>query len=245
MWFLVTIQAFGLHNYSMGVNSMIDFKPIELSRKEKSNCTYYELYSMKNQRNIQLYSQQCYYHALVLEMSPSVNSYCERPFTIVTQNNNTLKAKIVDFIVEYTNLGILEIQRMNYNSTNIVPSTVSQVYIYEEKWCTLHGYGYKIVPFDEYKKSIYFIQNIKYLYGLIRRVNSQIYSKYVDLFVCSLRSKEKISISSFMKENNLSAYEALLTVSFGIYRGILSICINAGNISTDTEVQLVSNESSI
>lgn len=202
---------------------MMDFEPIELSRKEKSKCTYYELYSIKNQRNIQLYSQQCYFHALILEMNHDVLSYCERPCTMGISNTDTSRAKLIDFIVEYRNSDVLEVQRMNYYGTKMIPAVVNQAFTEEENWCNLHGYRYQIITFDESHNNSYYLQNIKYLYGLLKRINSPIYGKYVDLLVRSLYSKKSVTISAFMTENHLSAYETLLTISFGIYRGSLSI----------------------
>jgi hypothetical protein len=222
---------------------MIDFEPIELSRKEKCKSTYFELYSMKNHRNIKLFSQQCYYQALILEMNHIVRSYCERPCRISNPNNDALN--IIDFIVEYTNTEFLEMQRMNYYGSNMIPPTIQQAFFGEEKWCHSHGYRYKIITLYESKNNNYYLHNIKYLYGLMRRINSPVYSKYVDLLIRSLYSRKAVSISSFMNENCLSAYEALLTVSFGIYRGIFSICLETVIITIDTEVQFALNESSI
>lgn len=217
---------------------MFDFKPIEISRKEKSKCTYYELYSMKNKRNIQLYSQTAYYQALVLEMNFTVKSYCERPRIFGYFNEDISKAKTVDFIVEYYESNVYEIQRIiPYGDKDITP-TMNQRLMYELDWCHLHGYRYQIITFET-KKNSYYLQNIKYLYGLIRRINSPIYGKYVELISHSLQKRDTITISYISKENNLSQYEAFRSVSFGLYCGIFKIPLEFGSISLDTEVKLV------
>lgn len=224
---------------------MLDFKPIEFSRKEKCKCTYYELYSIKNQRNIQLYSQQCYYQALILEMDYRVSSYCERPCKIGPSNNDNVKSKIIDFIVEYTTSKLLEMQRVNYHGEHNFPLALYEALKVEESWCHSHGYRYQIITFDEAQYNSHYFHNIKYLYGLVRRINSPIYSKYTDLFVRSLQNRKAVSISDIIDENHLSKYEALQAISFGIYRGLFTLFLEYEAITTDMEVKLVSNENCI
>lgn len=96
---------------------MLKYVPTESSRKEQSKSTYFIFYSLKNGRNIQLYSQQCYYHALILEMDVAVISYCERPNLC----DGLPQKNVFDFIVEYRNSDKLVILRM-YSASGTLPA---------------------------------------------------------------------------------------------------------------------------
>ena len=224
---------------------MINFEPFEISRKELSKCPCYELYSLKNQRNVKIYSQQCYYQALLLELNDKVQSYCERPCKIVVPSSNILKTRTIDFIVEYTNSNRLEMQRITYNGYNEIPYTLKKSFKEEEDWCELHGYKYNLITCDKYLTKSYYFQNIKYLYGLIRRINSPLYNKYINTLIATLQIRQIVTISEFMNENHLTAYEALLTVSLGISNGTLSLCLESEIVNTNMEVKLSRNESCI
>lgn len=217
---------------------MFDFKPIEVSRKEKSKCTYYEFYSMKNKRNIQLYRQVSYFQSLILEMDSRVRSYCENPHIPGYFDDIKAKERTVDFIVEYYESGVFEIQRISLHSDKELMTSMNQKFIKELGWCHLNGYQYQVITLDA-KKDSYYLQNIKYLYGLVRRINSPIYSKNVDLISHSLQKNDTLTISSIIIKHNLSLYESLLSVSFGMYRGIFEIHLEFAAISLDTEVKLV------
>lgn len=207
---------------------MLKYVPTESSRKEQSKNTYFIFYSLKNGRNIQLYSQQCYYQALILEMDADVISYCERPNLC----DGLPQKNVFDFIVEYQNSDKLVILRMHSVGTTFPAQMKNE----ESDFCDSRGYRYEFITLDHETRDSYYLQNIKYLYCLLKRVKSPRYSKYVDLLVHSISKEQRITIADFMNEYHMSAYEALVTTAFAIYRGVIHLRLNSEAITLNMEV---------
>lgn len=220
---------------------MKKFEPIDISRMNHNKSNYYIFYSIKNQRNIYVFSQSNFYNCLRLEMNPSVEIYCEYPCEFSLEIDNKLKHTILDFWIKY-NDGQNEMQRLiDYKSKdkkNIIAPKIQKEFLKEEAWCKEHNYRYSLITdFDIYQGGFY-VHNLSFLYGLIKRINTPIYDQYLIRVINILNSYKHLTIRDFISNDVILPIDLYKTIALGIYKGSLKMSLISGVISHDTEVQI-------
>lgn len=217
------------------------FEPIDISRKNHNKSNYYIFYSIKNQRNIYVFSQLAYYNCLRLEMNPSVEIYCEYPCELSLEINNKLKHTILDFWIKYTE-GQNEMQRLidskSKAKNNIITPKIQKEFLKEEAWCKEHNYRYSLITDIDIYKSGFYVHNLSFLYGLIKRIDTPIYDQYLIRVINILNSNKHLTIRDFISKDIILPNDLYRTIALGIYRGSLKMSIVSGVISHDTEVQI-------
>ena len=227
---------------------MEKFIPIELPRNIKSKSNYYEFYSVKNRRNVHIYSQYLYFQCLLFEMSSNIESYCEYPCEILIQLDGKTYNKIFDLALSYKS-GQIEMLRIvsinNINNEVLMPYRLQDFCRKEDLWCKEHDYKYVIIQEDKYYHNSYYFHNIRFLYGLIKRNSIPLNIKYLDYVIRSLSNHKRKTILMLSEEINISISDLLTTIALGYYNGLLNFSNILEVINYNTEVELRLYESSI
>lgn len=223
---------------------MISFKPIEFDRNEKSKYNYYIFYSVKNKRNVQVYSQQAYYHCLDLEMNYNIESYCENPEQLNIERNEQVFSRNIDFIVRRNNNKRYILQRLLPYYHNNITHKFKNMCISEESWCKEYNYDYQVITLDVKHRNNYYLHNIKLLYGLIKHTNEPLYNRSLEDITFILHHSKNNTINTLMNKLNLSMNDVLKSFAIGVARGIILHPIDNSAITINTEVNLLLNEKS-
>lgn len=217
------------------------FEPIDISRKNHNKSNYYIFYSIKNQRNIYVFSQSAYYNCLRLEMNPSVEIYCEYPCELSLEIDNKLKHTILDFWIRYAE-GQNEMQRLIDSKSkvknNIITPKIQKEFLKEEAWCKEHNYRYSLIMNSDIYKDGFYVHNLSFLYGLLKRIDTPIYDQYLIRLTNILNSYKHLTIRDFISKDVILPIDLYRTIALGVYRGSLKMPIVSGVISHDTEVQI-------
>lgn len=72
------------------------YTPIQINRSMKYGNNYWEVYSPKLKRVVRLYSSLEYDHWLLLEITPSIKTFCEQPLKINCKREHKIYSSIFD-----------------------------------------------------------------------------------------------------------------------------------------------------
>lgn len=222
---------------------MNSFTPIKFERNEKSKYNYYIFYSIKNQRNVHVYSQQAYYHCLELELNADIKSYCENPEQINIDNDNLIYSKKIDFVVRSNNNRYILQRLLPYYDINIT-NKLKNICISENIWCESNNYDYQVILLDFKYRNNYYFHNVKILYGLLKHTNEPLYNRTLQDITHMIHYTKNNTIKTLMDKLNLSQNDILKSVAIGVARGIILQPSDTSLITINTEVKLIHNEES-
>lgn len=214
------------------------YVPIDITRKMHSMSNYYETYSPKNRRNVRLFNELEYKNFLTIEMNPDIVRFCEKPFIIQIEINGSIKEIIPDFWIQYKN-GKEEIQQiestksLNMNDTAQNKAVIKELKI--QQWCITNNFNYKLREVKDINISMFYLNNLRYLFGLVKRLDSPMSGKYLTILKSKLYGDRVKIIDLFL--NKVVPVEALFsTIALGIYNGDLEASIVKEVINFNTEV---------
>ena len=223
-----------------GGNDMSKFIPIDIPRNKCYGNNYYETYSIRLKRNVRLYSELEYKNFLTVEMNPKVIEYCEQPLKIEIEIDGILESSIFDMWVHYRD-GTEEMQEVKYMSDidpiNEYTKRARRQVQKQEQWCRANNYKYSIISEKEIEKGTYYINNLRYLYGLIKRIDIPLYRHYTKM----LQEKmifNRIKVNDILNDNIIKKELIFPTIALGIYEGKIQADINNRVINYETEIWL-------
>ncbi|MCM2581689.1 TnsA endonuclease N-terminal domain-containing protein [Bacillus stercoris] len=211
------------------------YTPIQINRSMKYGNNYWEVYSPKLKRVVRLYSSLEYDHWLLLEITPSIKTFCEQPLKINCRREHKIYSSIFDAWVLYTNLSE-EFREIKYFSDLSKTRTQEQINT-QRKWCLENGYKYSVqtdeiirknpVLLDNAKKIIPFLSNSQENHPL----NHKIY-RYVN----NSNNPKGVSlknITEMLQENMNSVFECVLNL---VFQGKLKIDIETQRFTIHSKV---------
>ena len=148
-------------------------EPIQMPRGSHYGSSYILMPSKKVGRTVTLYSNLEYANALTLEMNPEVEYYCEQPDRVKTIIDDSFKETTFDVWVLYKN-GKEEFQEVKY-STDLKEKTAKgnncrRQIAAQKLWCSDNNFEYSIRTEKEIMLGNYYIRNLTYLAGKVRRI---------------------------------------------------------------------------
>ncbi len=217
---------------------MSKFIPIDMPRSKSFGCNYYETYSLKLKRNVRLYSELEYKNFLTLEMDSKITEFCEQPIKINIEIDGKSESTVFDMWVHYSN-GIEEMQEVKY-TTDLDPfnelSKKTRMQIQkQELWCKTYGYNYNIRTEKVIERGTYYINNLRYLYGLVKRSDNPLIRNYIKILQNKI-SLNKVMIKDIINEKELLNENLFSIIALGIYEGKIEADINSKIICYDTEL---------
>jgi hypothetical protein len=174
-------------------------------------------------------------------MNPNIEIYCEYPCELILEFENKFHNIILDFWIKYKE-GQNEMQRLidiksKAKSNKISPKS-QNIYLKEEAWCKENKYRYSLIADNDIYQSGFYVHNLSFLYGLVKRINSPIYEQYLNQVINDLKSYKYLTIRDFIGKGIILPNDLYRTIALGIYKGSLRMSIVSGFISHDTEVQV-------
>lgn len=209
------------------------YNPIDLPHNQKVKDNYFVSYSIKNSREITFFRQIDYEYFLQIEFNPIVSSYCERPCKIQS-NINKQEDLIIDFWLRYKN-GREEMQSLLYSS----PFSMSEKmrYINIERYFANKNIPYILKTKSEINFGGLYIENLKYLYALIRRAEHNLCEKYL-LVLKRNFANESIKLNEIVKANIIPIDDLNSTIAYGIFTGQLKAPIETQIFDSKLEVSI-------
>lgn len=219
---------------------MCKYTPIEATRSTHYGNNYYNTYSLKIKRTVTLFSQLEYMNYLTMEMNPKVKSFCEQPLKIKIENNGVFEYSIFDMWVQYKNR-VEEFQEIKYSkdlykSSNQYERTINQIKK-QQTWCKVNGYNYIVRTELDIIRSPYYINNLRFLHGSLKRQNIKVHRRQLNE-ITSLISDKRIKIFEILHHKIIPTESVYPIIAIGFYDGIIELNIDDKIISYDTEVWL-------
>lgn len=214
---------------------MRNYKPIELKRNMHNKSNYYVTYSLKNRRNVSIFNELEYKNFLMIETNPFIIRYCERPFKINIESS-LIKEIIPDIWILYKN-GKEEIQQIDYNKKFISNgnSKAKEISKTLEQWCDNNNFIYRLKTDKDIDKHSYYIKNLRFLYGNLKRQNEILIKKYFNTLKSSINS-DKLKILDIVSNNIIPLEMVYPSIAYGICNGKLNASIKNSIINFNTEI---------
>nr|WP_294489192.1 hypothetical protein [uncultured Anaerosporobacter sp.] len=213
---------------------MTSFTTIDYPEHLRKKSNYYEFYSLKNKRNVQVYGMYAYYHCLKLELDSNILSYCEYPYEIVlTETGLKPYSVIFDFgVIDSFNNRLIH----NYHNDNSIKCRETSYF--EENWCNQNGIGYKDFSKEDLFNNSYYLNNLRYLYGLLKRTNGPLYIRYLNTLL-NTALDERSTLQQLHSVLDVSALDLYKVIAIGIRNGQLEIPLYDNIINYNMEVRRV------
>jgi hypothetical protein len=173
-------------------------------------------------------------------MNPKVIEYCEQPLKVEIEIDGIIESSIFDMWVLYRD-GTEEMQEVKYISDlepiNEYTKRARRQVQKQEQWCKANNYKYSIRTEKEIEKGIYYINNLRYLYGLIKRLNIPLARRYIK----TLKEKilfDRIKVSDLLDYSDMPAEMIFSIIALGIYEGDIQADIDKRVLNYETEIWL-------
>lgn len=214
--------------------------PIEMPRGSHYGSDYWIAYSYKLKRMVRLYSMLEYANFITLEMTPTVEYFCEQPLKIESVDLSSHKrTSVFDFWVQYFD-STHEFQEIKYSSElteNTDAATRSKAQVeFQSNWCSTNGYNYRIVTEKDIYDGQFKFQNLELLHNHLLR-----YSQANRIELNSLQrilSENTLSIAEIKSLKILPDNYELSALAYHFYLGNISINIKDRPLDNYTEVKL-------
>lgn len=213
---------------------MIPFTPIDYPEQLRKKSNYFEFYSIKNKRNIQVYGTYAYYHSLKLELDYNTIAYCEYPYNISLAETDKKPYNLVfDF-------GVLDRfnNRIIHNYHNDYSTKAKESSYYEESWCKTNSLGYKDFSKEELSNNGFYLTNLRYLYGILKRTNVPGYMKYLNDLL-NIIINDNCTLQQLLLTLNISSLDLYKVIALGIANGQLELPLKDNILNLNMKVRQV------
>lgn len=209
------------------------FTPINYPEHLRRKSNYYEFYSIKNKRNMQVYGTYAYYYSLILELDCNIISYCEYPFEVLLAVSGKKPYKtIFDFgVIDSLNNKIIH----NFYSNT---SKAKENSYHEERWCKENDFLYKAMNKDDICANSYYLYNLKFLYGMLKRASEPIYIRYLNMLLNS-PLKEGNTIQQLVSQLDITMIDLYKVVALGLTTGQLTLSLKDNLVNYNMEVRKI------
>lgn len=203
-------------------------KPIDMPRSTHYGSNFYTVYSRKNNRVMNFYSNLEYYNYLNLEANSNVKSYCEQPYKIDFVQDGKLKHAIFDTWVEYWD-GTSEFQEVKYSRELSGDDPVSLRSIEqirrEEAWCEENNIKFVIRTEKELEKGPFYIQNLNAIVARFRRYIPSESEFYNPRIINALDLNGPLFIEDLVKNKLLPINNEMNHICYLYCKGIIDMNI--------------------
>lgn len=213
------------------------YKPLNVPRNNTYGSNYYITYSFKLKRKVIFYSDLEFYNFLTLEMNPFVLSFCEQPLEIQIEVDGTLQKSILDMWVFYKDLSE-EFQEVKNSQDYIIekPNRATRQMLKQKSWCIQNGYKHAVRTESSIIKGPFYIDNLLFLNGALKRSN------YTEALNCVyyLRSILKYNPLTIKEIINMCIFSEDINciIAVGYYEGIIDLDLEKSPISIDSKIVL-------
>ncbi|MCY8034296.1 TnsA endonuclease N-terminal domain-containing protein [Bacillus sonorensis] len=211
------------------------YTPIQINRSTRYGNNYWEVYSPKLKRTVRLYSSLEYDHWLLLEVNPSIKSFCEQPLKINYTLEHKIHSSIFDAWILYTDL-TEEFREIKYLFDLSKPKTQKQINI-QRKWCLENGYKYSVQTDDIIRKNSILLENAKKIIPFLSNslekhpLNHKIL-RYVNCSSNPTGTSLK-NITDILQENINSVFGCVINL---VFQGKLKIDIESQRVTIHSKV---------
>lgn len=207
---------------------------------------YWVTYSYKLKRQLSLYSMLEFYQFIILEMDPKVELFCEQPLKIKGVFDGKKKNSVFDFWVKYKDESE-EFQEVK-SSSDLTGDDRSAVrakeqIAFQKKWCSDHGYNYKVISEDVIFDGQHRIPNLKILHSHLLRLGGV--DETIANRLCKKLKSKKLSLEEIFILNYAEKAEMMGIIAYLYYNGMVIIDLNKHPLDKDTEVILCEEENII
>ncbi|CAG0991002.1 hypothetical protein GEOBC_02372 [Geobacteraceae bacterium] len=88
-------------------------KPLWEPRRGRGGSNYWQVYSPKIDRRVKFYSNLEYHHWILVEATPEIAAFCERPIKVLGVNDGKNGSSLIDMWVQWRN-GAEEYRELKY-----------------------------------------------------------------------------------------------------------------------------------
>ena len=216
-------------------------KPVMIIRKDDYGKNYYEVYSKKINRIVQLFSHIRYANFLTLEMNPSVKKFCERPLELEVQLEGKIQKTVIDFWVKYKDESeeMQVIEHLDEHHQEDGSSTYDQEMLRrKKKWCEENNIKFTVRNANDINEGRFYIRNLEYLSAKSRRYIPLDDNYYRKLVINTLKHYKQISIANLIKLECLPCEHELDYLSYLYYEGVITMDISNRPIDGSMEVSI-------
>jgi len=171
-------------------------------------------------------------------MNTNIVTYCEKPINLKLVIDGTINEIIPSFWILYKN-GKEEIQQVEYSkeliNNGIINLKTSKKSLLIEQWCNKNSYNFTLRTEKDIDSGIFYINNLRYLYGIIKRQDCPLCSKYLKILKNKLYA-DSIKIDDLIKSNVIPGDIIYSIIALGIYEGTLDAAITNEILCLNTEV---------
>lgn len=212
------------------------YSPIPIKRSSKFGNNYWESYSPKSKRNVQLFSDLEYDFWVLLETNPQVRAFCERPFEIEQIHEGKLIKVMFDMWIEWEN-NTEQFVEIKYSNQSDTSARAARNIIVQQQWCKVHKKDFVIKTEKDIRRNNTLLSNMK---TLLPYITNRPHPVEMDLHQIKRQlSKEKgCSIAALNHQLNIDPTRIRESVCWLIYHGQLEANIDSELIGPSLEVWL-------
>jgi hypothetical protein len=196
---------------------------------------------MKNKRNVKIFGELRYKNFILLEMKSKIIEFCEYPLILKIDIDGGEHEITFDMWVKYQD-GSEELQIIDFlnHSESILNEDNTRYRKYKKisEWCITNNYIFNLISELDINKGMYYINNLRYLIGTIKRNEIPLLQRYVKILINKLHD-DRIKIGVLIDMQILPNDIAFSVLGHGIYCGVLNADINDKILCYDTEVWLI------
>lgn len=174
------------------------YKPVWKQPRGHYGSNFWEVYSPRLRRNVHLYSDLEYDHWVLIELDPTIKTFCEQPLRISANMEGKVVHSIIDMWIRWKD-GREQFREIKYFSELAKESTEKRQLKAQQAWATLHGHDYKIHTEKTIRANPLLIANWKIILRYLAsdqkiellKYQHQIVQLILDQNECSLKELEE------------------------------------------------------
>ncbi len=216
------------------------FKPLQIKRSSRFGSSYWEVFSVKANRIIQLFGDLQYDNWVLVESNPKIKSFCENPNVTNYVRYGKEREPFYDMWVQWDDFSeeLIKVYRIKeLSSTNNNFDNLKNIIKHQENWCIKKGYKFSVITENEIRNNTILLDNLKIIIAYTRNKS---YAVEIDTrkIINAIQNGQN-SIQSIEKYLLfLPTYKILEAFSWLIFSGIISSDIDIKPLNPNTKVWL-------
>ncbi len=220
------------------------FKPLKIKRSSKFGSNFWEVFSVKENRIIQLYGDLQYYYWILIEADPKIRNFCESPIVPKYLKLGKEREPYFDawILWEDNSEEFIKIHRLcDLNHINSSYESTLKILNLKEKWCKENGFKFSIKTENEIKCNLVLLENLKHIISFTRNKSYEVEIDTRKVIKAVYKGLDTIiQIEQFLSE--IPKYRVKEAIYWLIFKGRLLSDINIKSLSPNTKVWIQNDE---
>lgn len=187
--------------------------------KQPRGCygsNFWEVYSPKLRRNVNLYSDLEYDHWILVESDPSILTFCEQPLRLRISLEGRIVHSILDMWLRWKD-GREQFREIKYFSELAKESTEKRQLKAQQTWAALHGHDYMIHTEKTIRANPLLLANWKIILRYLSSDQKMNLLKYQDQIVQLILDQNGCSLRELEEKFNECDPIIIRTAIFGLF----------------------------